>query len=766
MPQPQYVTQEQLTATLAPLKVDIAALKTRASALEATVNNSTTGVAALNSAVAMLKQSLSSVTTELVLLQAEVDGLPITVMQNDIAVLKAKCADLQAQIDAINAGSGSPPVDPPPVDPPPSTFIFETPSVADPQYDVTAAANTVTVDLTGVTLTGNHLSLFNVNGNGHNPDVTVILPGFGADWFKVVPDTPAGGKRWQDTHASGDFFTLYGCNSFAINPPASGGGGTQPPSGGGGGGTTPSDPPDPGPQPPAPTSDSAFMALAMENGDIVYHCGTMAPPLPASNNPGTVHDLPGYSIGPVNVRGHWWLSRWRDFKSPITIIKSPRDLVDAHRVFPYGNIGVRLGSPQSQHPAPRQRYTNPMDACGLTKYMPTTGERPEIGVYNDRDADYMLGFDPSPAVDLGKAHMSVPIHFMDPVTKQPVDLLKYPSANAYSSNVQGLPWMLQGPVRPDGWPRPADGWMPQQAHYASLSYVIFQATHHPAFLEDMQYAANFMFINDAYNSSRQGKPILHGEYRGWSWGLRNLFQAHTATKDAEALGILPATCKPSSYFKALLDNQLAFVTAQINPADHGQQTFRLVIGPSGGRFAPWQQDYMISALGHGILTGHSDWVSIYLFALGSAYERMANIPGGYPPGFGDGYYFDSAQPDWMSAIKAGVVDHTDPATGAPVYLGGAEPATPAELSALAADPLNGHKALRGFAYLQATRAVLVDAQFMHNEGILDIKTTYPLLDQAVDNAHRMILNGGWVAPRQSRISDKTKVSNVIIPYTP
>lgn len=430
----------------------------------------------------------------------------------------------------------------------------------------------------------------------------------------------------------------------------------------------------------------------------------------------------------VPIPFHGWNQTWTNRVAPLAIKKSPAQLVAANRMFPLG-IPWANGSIA---PVSNYIFTGPMDSAGITKYFPTTGERPDIGWITDPSAQYMLGGSAGPMLAWSQGIGSCPMHFRDETTGKPIDLLKYPGANQYSGPQQGGHWLQRGALVKDSagnsWPMYADNWEPQQGHYGEFSYVAYLATLDPVFLEDLGYSANFGVLADAWISAQRGIATVYGEYRGVAWSFLKLFMAHAATQDAEAAGTLPASCHPSSYWKKLLDNQLVYYTQfQTNPAN---QTFCLVTG-GPNYFGPWQVDYMLTALAFGVLTGHSDWAPLYLWALKNAIDRTSG-KSGYPVGYGAYYYMDGSKPDWYSAFLAGAVALTPDA----------QPPTQAEIDILKADPFNGGKAMHNIEYLMTTHAVLVMAQYLHAKGLVDVKAVYPDLDLCAANVTRMLQGGG------------------------
>lgn len=453
-----------------------------------------------------------------------------------------------------------------------------------------------------------------------------------------------------------------------------------------------------------------------------------------------------YTVGSTNVPAHWWNARWTDRKTPPQIVRTPAQLVAANRMFPIGDTGLVLTNQPKRVP-----YTV-MGASNVYIAMFVTGERQDIGWITDPSAFYMLGMDPNPMLDWAQANDSCPLHFRDETTGRPIDLLKYPRANAYDvPGLQGSPFLPKGPPNPSNpqYTQFGGGWAPQNEHFCEMSYVAHMATLDLVFLENLQYNANFIVLTDAAlsNPARGWPvPVVHGNTRAIGWDFAGLFRAHIATVDSEARGDLPASCHPSSYWKKLLDNSLAYYSKVA--ADPKNQTFRTLI--DFGRISPWQNDYLNTALAFGVLTGHSDWAALYLWCLGNTIFRTSGKTG-YPPGLGTNYRLncypngDVTQPQytWQQAYDALL---TDPEAGAPI--------TQAQHDALAIDPLNGGKAMKGNEYMMTTRAVLVMADYLDRKGLAPVRKTYPEFDTCLKNAEAMFKAWGKVNPRVAVVSSQ------------
>jgi hypothetical protein len=442
----------------------------------------------------------------------------------------------------------------------------------------------------------------------------------------------------------------------------------------------------------------------------------------------------------ATIPAHYWNAEWTYRPNPILVKKSPAQIVIANRMFPIGDTGCKV------RPVGNYQFKGPMDSAGITVYMPTTGERADIGLITDPSAQFMMGGDLGPMLAWAQGNSSFPIFYRDETTGKLVDLLKYPQANCYESPVMGAPWFPRYPIDAAGTNIVGGKMVAQQAHFPEMSYVAFQATGDLGFLENVQYNANYTILCDA-SKSTHGAAVISGEYRGVAWAFRNLFMAHVATKDAEALGNLPASCRPSSYWKTLLDNQLAYYNKCMS--DPNQALWRLV--GADGMWGPWQHDFMMMALSFGALTGHSDWTPLYLWALGNVIART-NGTSGFPPGYGTPYYMGvgpngDRSPRFQSWAEA--FEEIKNSANPNIHYAGL---TQAVYDRLKADPMNGGKAFVGQESMLTTRAVLVMANYLDKKGLANVRAVYPDFDACLANAQRMFLAGGWVNPRASVVS--------------
>jgi hypothetical protein len=484
----------------------------------------------------------------------------------------------------------------------------------------------------------------------------------------------------------------------------------------------------------------------------VFHLGALG-----LDNPAAVSKP--YHLGPHHVRiensgkllfetdvpAHWWNAQWTYRAAPFAIRRTPAQIAAANLMFYFGDTGCKVDGVSNY------TYKGPMDSAGITVYMPTTGERADIGLVTDPSALFLLGGSSSPMLAWAQANDSCPLHFRDERTGKPIDLIKYPKANAMDMPGAGAPWFPKGPpdVKAPAYTAYGGEWHPQQAHFCEMSYVAYLATLDPGFLENVQYNANFTILCDAWISGQRNTATIYGELRGVAWAFRNLFMAHVATKDFEtkctAEGILfPDNLMPSGYFKALLDNQLTYYTKVMS--DPNQQLWRLIA--IDGMWGPWQADYMLTALAFGVLTGHDDWTPLYLWALGNVVART-NGTSGFPPGYGTPYYMGvgpngATSPRFQSWGEA--FDEIKNSTNPNIHNAGL---TQAVYESLKADPLYGGKAFMGQGSMMTTRAALVMAAHLEKKKLANVRAIYPDLDPCLSNVNRMFHAYGLVGARTS-----------------
>ena len=285
------------------------------------------------------------------------------------------------------------------------------------------------------------------------------------------------------------------------------------------------------------------------------------------------------------------------------IVRSPADLVAARLVLPFDRANVRRSDTYSRYVYKPGAY----ESVGMQPSMGGTGERQEIGLLTDAQADWLMGGPADNMLAQAEAHGSVPVHYL--ADGQVVDLFKYPKASSdyRAKEPRYSDWkpyfdIDAAPVKPD------------TAHYPSLSYVPYLATLDRYHLAELQFAAVYAVMSPT-------PPVVPGvmaelQTRQWAWGLRCLFQAYSATPDGE----VETPLMPKSYFKKLLDAHLAFLKQKITRADALMRNTGFLM--TLGNCVPWQEDYISMVLGWAIYTGRfPEWREIYDFQIRQAVIR-------------------------------------------------------------------------------------------------------------------------------------------------
>lgn len=294
--------------------------------------------------------------------------------------------------------------------------------------------------------------------------------------------------------------------------------------------------------------------------------------------------------------------------------RTPADLAAAKLTLPY-SPSVPMKAPTF----PTYTYGGTFDSVGLTKYMGQTGERQDIGLVTEAEADWLMGGSPNNMLQQAEAAGSVPVHAL--IDGRIIDVLKYPQATFFyrAAETGWKPYfdITQESVKPD------------TAHYPALSYVPYLATGDQRHLEDLQFAATFHIcgLDPTY---AQGKGILWPwQQRQFAWGLRDIIAAYIATPE----GDVPAPLLPKSYWKTILDNNIAYHMARFvdgtdsnSPAGDDkalvQEMGFIAVDGSMRWVAPWQQDYISMVLGWAVWTGKVPQIRpLYDFQIRQAIKR-------------------------------------------------------------------------------------------------------------------------------------------------
>ncbi len=286
--------------------------------------------------------------------------------------------------------------------------------------------------------------------------------------------------------------------------------------------------------------------LTSSRQEFVFELGT------CWNNPPIV-DLGPYTVTipsagvTINVPKHYWFTRWRWQSAARPLIRTPSDIFSAKLFPPISASVANVSSP------PTVSYSGPMDSAGIFKAMPTTGDRPDIGLCTEWQAYYLATGDSAglqSALAQGEGSASIQWHFRDENTGAPINFYDHPEADTYGRDV---------------WNDPNEhinfndnsGFTMDVAHMPDLWYVPYLLTNDPYYLEEGQFALTYVIGFNRWWRDQEHCPVMYppGQVRSWAWALRTGCELAKVTP-----ANVPQWLLPQSYYQKVLDDNLAVYT--------------------------------------------------------------------------------------------------------------------------------------------------------------------------------------------------------------
>jgi len=350
--------------------------------------------------------------------------------------------------------------------------------------------------------------------------------------------------------------------------------------------------------------------------EVVFEWGNVFSPPPTTATYKAEIFVNGELIHTVDVAKHYWLTRWRYQSEARPVLNSVSELRTSKLIPPYARVhdGQRL-------PKPAPSYTGPMSTSNMCVYMPTTGERGDIGVYTEYQAAYVATEDAAmldSVLAWAEASGSCPWHVRDPKSQSPLDFRTYPKANFYYDQSYSTPKLAMREPSPN--PKGNNPVVIVSNHLPALTHLPFMLTGDLYFLEAQQFATNF-----AYGASppQVSSGILsYSESRDFAWSIRNLFFTISATSSVNYGGGL----LPLSYFQNIeFRNRIAFMTNFVtNPAP---KVARFFSATAPQKMGFWQEDYLAFVLGIAVFMGFEEWRPAFEWKIRSDIARTDGASG-------------------------------------------------------------------------------------------------------------------------------------------
>ena len=408
--------------------------------------------------------------------------------------------------------------------------------------------------------------------------------------------------------------------------------------------------------------------------EVVFELGRLFNSTPANLGSYTVAISRGSQLlTTVNVPAHYWLSRWRWQSTPRPVVADVAALIQQGLLPPYDRSGVAppatLPTNYFQLPSGEWIDLNIVDQfktgnfnaasslvisasainsilnataistgtvsvtpqvyaimglAGITAYMPQTGERSEIGIVTEPQAQYICTASQA-ALDVVRAQAeaagSFPWHMRDEATSAPINFGTYPRAQWYDPGTNiGTPYI----ARASNTPYTVDA-----AHQPALAYVPYLLTGDPYHLETLQFQSTWNWGSLPPNY-RPSVP----QSRQFAWTMRTLAQTTKMTPAS-----VPSWMLPKSYWQQQLDAWRGYFELNfVNSTRPERVRFRCATdidttrdegatAPGGTWIDPWQDEFVANIVGWIVAMGFTEWRTTFDWVIGGTIARTSSLGG-------------------------------------------------------------------------------------------------------------------------------------------
>jgi len=300
------------------------------------------------------------------------------------------------------------------------------------------------------------------------------------------------------------------------------------------------------------------------------------------------------------------------------------------------SIGINSSKIDSYVNSLAAAKTGPLGNALVQTNMPEAGGRPDIGPNTTWAATYLVSQDQrAESVMLANANAagSIPWHFYDEATGQPVKITDHP--NVWLDSRAGGPDTPADPIYP------ADsGWNIDTSHQPALVYVPYLVTGSHYYLDELKMQAAYCLAsyNPAYRGYADGNVDID-QVRAKAWTLRTLADAAYITPDSDPL---------KAYFVQKLDSNLTeFVQKYVvgGAMDSAGQVEGWIPGAyEPGIIAPWQEDFVAMTLNGIGQMGFQKANDLLAWMDNFESGRFLNADNGFEPLHGPAYNYDTYDP--------------------------------------------------------------------------------------------------------------------------
>ena len=308
----------------------------------------------------------------------------------------------------------------------------------------------------------------------------------------------------------------------------------------------------------------------------------------------------------IEAPEHFWLSRWR-WQSDLRPVRHTVEELARDGLIPHYDVAL---SPYSKDHAP-QTYEI-MGLAGMCPNQTQTGERPDIGIITDWQADYVCaGAILDTVLAQAEAAGTFNINVRASPNGPPMDLFEWPNASTYDHS-HSDPYIRHTDCTVNGAPLKYDS-----QHAPAPTYLPFRLTGDPYYLEALQFEGNA----DVLDEPPPSRWRLNG--RGLAWSLRNSLYAWAATPE-----VVPSWLLPRSYWARHLDEYRAYGYEKAATPDN---TLHLITSggsqaspgwPGKSYCSPWQEDFLTAVFALAVRLGRTEWRDALLWKLDCTLARV------------------------------------------------------------------------------------------------------------------------------------------------
>ncbi|MCI5045145.1 MAG: right-handed parallel beta-helix repeat-containing protein [Aquisalinus sp.] len=304
---------------------------------------------------------------------------------------------------------------------------------------------------------------------------------------------------------------------------------------------------------------------------------------------------------------HYRGSNWSEIiwkgRRPAYVVQQDTEYLISSKAVPVFDLSYGINAAAIASNAEKLRKDQGLFSAGLmTKYMPTTGNRQDIGVLPEWDVQWLKTQSQQAynvMIAMADRAGAVPWHYMDDTTGQPVRVDQHPE---FWAEERGTDFRRGDNRIPQSYFAGGNGdWTPDSAHKPLLSYTAYLNTGDAYYLRALAHESAFA-ISQIWPDLRNDKAIVTEaiQVRSRAWALRDLGAASWVLPDQHPL---------KEYFeKALADSishlfQTYTLEGRMDNAGETEGWFSEDVNGEPARISPWQNDYMMMVLAQEALRG-------------------------------------------------------------------------------------------------------------------------------------------------------------------